>query len=185
MRARQLPLLPPMPREHGSDLRKGRRKTIRPLDPKKLVHIVLKSTQARGEKSLLSRRHKTAVDDLLVGSARKHHIRLKQRVNVGNHVHLLVTFTHRREFKAFIREIAGRIAMRVTGAGKTRELGTPFWDHRPYTRIVEWGKDLAGLARYFTKNLFESQGNGVAVARELALLHHGKPEIARALRPPE
>lgn len=174
-----------MPREHGSDLRKGRRKTIRPLDPRKLVHIVLKSTQARDEKSLLSRRHITAVDDLLVTGARKHHIRLKQRVNVGNHVHLLVMFQHRRDFKAFLREITGRIAMRVTGAGKTRQLRTPFWDDRPYTRVVEWGRDLAQLTRYFVKNLFESQGNGVAIARTLALQHYGNPLVLGALRPPD
>ena len=49
--------------------------------------------------------------------------------------------------------------MRVTGARKSVELADGrFWDELAYTRVVEWGRDLARTTRYIVTNLFEAAG---------------------------
>jgi REP element-mobilizing transposase RayT len=167
MRARQLPLLPKLPKlqpEHGGSLRPGKRKTARAIDPKQLIHTVLRSTQARGQWSLLHSKNRAHVDEAARRIARKHGIRLHHYANVGNHLHLLVKTPTRTAFKSFLRELTGVIAIIVTGAKKGNALQKRgegmrgFWDFLPYTRIVSWGRDLANLKLYFVKNLFEAAG---------------------------
>ncbi|MCM2323873.1 MAG: hypothetical protein NDJ90_11490, partial [Oligoflexia bacterium] len=93
-------------------------------------------------------------------------------------------------WQGFIRELSGGIAMLVTGARKghglprighalprrrgslPREKGHPesaqrgFWDELVFTRIVTFGRDFAGVARYVCTNLWE--GAGVPVRKYLA-----------------
>ena len=107
---------------------------------------------------MLHPRHARKVDALVRAAARKHEVRLERFANVGNHLHILVRPRTRKGFKAFTREICGKIAMLVTGACKTNPLMGKFWDFIPFTRIVNWGKDHRTIARYFIKNLFEAAG---------------------------
>jgi hypothetical protein len=39
--------------EHGGSIRQGRRKLARPVDPKRPLHVVLRSEKAKGDLSLL------------------------------------------------------------------------------------------------------------------------------------
>lgn len=166
MRSKQLPLLPKHPRltsEHGGTLGKGRRKTARAIDPKQLVHTVLRASQARGKWSMLQPRNRHHVDAAAQAIAKKHGVRLYYYANVGNHLHLLVKTPTRTAFKNFLRELTGAIAVIVTGAkkgnGLERKKGLRgFWDYLPYTRIVSWGRDFENLKLYFVKNLFEAAG---------------------------
>jgi REP element-mobilizing transposase RayT len=153
IRARQLSLLPRLDLRHGGVQRAGKRKTFRPLDPKRPLHVVLKSSRARGAWSLLA--HERVVKTTLDRTARKHGVRVLQFVNVGNHLHLNLRFRKRENLQRFFKEFAGRVAFSITGARKTQARGR-FWDHTLFTRIVEWGRDFAGLNRYFTKNFFEA-----------------------------
>lgn len=89
--------------------------------------------------------------------ARKHEVRILDFVNVGNHLHLCVRFRKREGIQRFFKEFAGTVASAITGARKTKAQGR-FWDHTLFTRIVNWGRDLQGLHRYFTKNFQEAQG---------------------------
>jgi hypothetical protein len=70
-------------------------------------------------------------------------------------LHLNLRFRKRENLQRFFKEFAGRVAFSITGARKTQARGR-FWDHTLFTRIVEWGRDFAGLNRYFTKNFFEA-----------------------------
>lgn len=166
MRQRQLSLLPKLPKllpEHGGALRKGKRKLARAIDPKQLIHTVLRSTQACGSWSMLSPRLQPHVDQATRRIAAKHGVRLYHYANVGNHLHLLVKTPTRTAFKNFLRELTGVIAVIVTGAKKGNSLAKReglrgFWDFLPYTRLVSWGRDFENLRLYFVKNLFEAAG---------------------------
>jgi hypothetical protein len=166
MRTRQLSLLPKaakLTREHGGHLHRGKRKTARAIDSKQLMHIVLRSSQAKGAWSMLHPKHQPHVDRAAREIARKHGLRLYRYANVGNHLHLLVKTPTRTAFKRFLREAAGVIAVIITGAKKSNALersenGRGFWDYLPYTRIVSWGRDFENLKLYFIKNLFEAAG---------------------------
>jgi hypothetical protein len=83
MRARQLSFLPRLPKEHGGSLRSGRRKIARAIDPKQLLHTVLKSSKARGEWSMLHRRNRMHVDQAVQRIAGRHGIRVYRYANVG------------------------------------------------------------------------------------------------------
>ncbi|MDR3608319.1 MAG: transposase [Oligoflexia bacterium] len=149
---------------HGGDLAQSKRKTRRPIDPKQALHIVLRASIARGARSLLHPNHCNHVDTFVHKTARKWGVRLYRYANVGNHLHLLVKVPSRTAAQRFLKELAGGIAQLVTGAQKGRALPRKadqergFWDGLAFTRIVQFGRDYAGVARYLVGNLFEAAG---------------------------
>jgi REP element-mobilizing transposase RayT len=152
---------------HGGELAKGKRKTARAIDPKQALHVVLRSSVAKGERSMLHPRHARRVQALTMRLARRSGVRVYRFANVGNHLHLLIQVRSRPAWQRFSRELAGGIAMLVGGARKGQ--GRKFWDGLVFTRIVKFGRDFAQVARYVIKNLFESAGVS-AQARELCFV---------------
>lgn len=167
-RAKQLEIFKKPALEYGGGLERGRRKTFRPLDTKRPVHIVMRSSRARGSWSLLSPANKKLIDSIVYKFANRFRVRVMHFENVGNHVHLLVRARRRRDFQSFMRTVPAQIATRVTGARKGKALQTPpvvgnepkkkFWDSLAYSRVVSWGRDLLGIQHYLTKNAFEGEG---------------------------
>jgi REP element-mobilizing transposase RayT len=148
---------------HGGEHSKGKRKTYRPVDPKQALHVVLRSSRAKGELSMLHPRNHQAVHDFTYKTARKLGVKIYQFSNVGNHLHLLLKFPSRLIWKRFLREIAGGIAMLVTGAKKgsalkKNENQRGFWDYLAFTRIIKFGRDFENVLEYLVKNLFEGSG---------------------------
>ena len=158
MHGRQLSFLPKPPIEHGGSLVEGKRKGVRPVDPKSTHHIVMRSSRARGEWSMLHPKHRKNVDECAQAIAKRHGIKLYRYVNVGNHLHLLVKTPSKKAFHAFLRDLAGTIAIVVTGARKCIPLEGRFWDQRVYSKIVSWGREFKNLEQYFIKNMFEAAG---------------------------
>jgi hypothetical protein len=79
--------------------------------------------------------------------------------NVGNHLHLLIKLPHIRAWKAFIREVTGRIALFARRSGGRQKRVQPFWRHRPFTRIVRGWKKAYRLAKdYVVLNQLEGEG---------------------------
>ncbi|MCM2323189.1 MAG: hypothetical protein NDJ90_07985 [Oligoflexia bacterium] len=171
------------PLAHGGDVTRGKRKTARPFDHKQALHVVLRSSKARGERSLLHPRHCNHVRALTKRLEERWGVTVYRYANVGNHLHLLVRARTRPAWQGFIRELSGGIAMLVTGARKGQGLprekaGLPrgigvadsaqrgFWDELVFTRIVAYGRDFAGVARYVCTNLWE--GAGVPMRKYLA-----------------
>lgn len=152
----QLEFFKSAPKHFGGEHLIGKRKSARPIALKSPMHVVMRSQLARGQWSMLHPRHAKHVRAITETLARKHGIRLDQFANVGNHLHLLVRARQRRPFQRFLRELAGALAMMITGARKGVE--QKFWDARAFTRIVEWGRDLRNLEIYFIKNMFEAAG---------------------------
>jgi REP element-mobilizing transposase RayT len=112
---------------------------------------------------MLHPKHCDPIHALTEKLAKRWGVRLYRYANVGNHIHLLIKVPSRAVWRRFLRELAGGIAVIVTGAKKgaglsPNETGRGFWDHLAFTRIVSFGRDFAGVSRYVIKNLFEAAG---------------------------
>lgn len=142
---------------HGDEKSKGKRKVMRPLDPKKPLHLILKSARAQGAWSFLQPRFKAEISSILYSQAHRWGLEIMSFANVGNHLHLLVKFPSRKAFQAFLKVVTGRIAMRITKARKGYSVGR-FWDRIAFTRVVQWGRDLRSISNYLVKNFVEPLG---------------------------
>ncbi|MBI2606143.1 MAG: transposase [Deltaproteobacteria bacterium] len=168
-RARQPDLFGKHPLEFGGGPTRGRRKTARPIATKRAMHVVLRSSRARGSWSLLNPEKRKVVDRAIKGAAQRFAVKIYDRANVGNHIHFVLKARTHDSYRAFIRYLSGRIAFEVTGAKKGRAMATAvqgkgdgahsgFWDTIPYSRVLEWGRDFTNARIYVTKNLFEGEG---------------------------
>ena len=150
-------------------------KMKRPLKANLAIHLVLRSAVAKGPNSLLRWKHREKIDNLIVRQARRFHIKIYRFANVGNHLHILMRISSRDEFNAYIRSVTGLIPRIVLkkerGLAKTLESKDvpgnpnepPFWEGRPFTRLVQWGPDYVGVKNYVEKNIMQSQsGNAVS-----------------------
>ncbi len=175
---KQLTFLPKLRIDHGGAILKDKRKEARPFSHKHAIHLVLRSTRAKGMWSFLNPKNKTRIEKILGKCAKIYHIKIYRQVNVGNHLHLLVkTETKQysiaqKEFRSFLRHLAGEIAFQITGAKKGEAFRRPddnegFWDARPYSRLVTWGREFNALVKYITKNFLETFGIAREVSPEL------------------
>src|SRR4051812_4848501 len=127
---------------YGGELLKTRhgRSRPRPLDTRSTMHLVLRSSKAKGEWSFKRPRHERAIQAVLKKFADRYGIRVLSLANVGNHLHFQIKLTNRHMYRPFIRAVTAAIAMAVTGASRwkplKKEAKDRFWDYRPFTRIV-------------------------------------------------
>jgi REP element-mobilizing transposase RayT len=171
----------------GGQLLHNKRKSRRPFSRKHSMHIVLRSRWARGENSFLRARNKKAIENIIRNTARKYAVKLYQFAIVGNHLHLVVLCFNKEKYHAFISVISGLIASHVmhqlsfknfakyfamdccpkkTGGGPNLwalneepvGLDQQFWDFRPFSRILYWGKDFKFCCGYVKQNFLEAIG---------------------------
>src|SRR6202142_2061365 len=105
----------------GGLLKKGNPKTKRPLESKLPIHLVLRANRGgmRNPKAF------TPVTEAVYKTAKKYGIKVYEYANVGNHLHLLIKLPHIRRWAPFIRELTGKIALKMGGQN--------FWKQRPFT----------------------------------------------------
>ncbi len=145
----------------GGNLNKGRRKAARPFSHRLPIHVILKSSRAKGRWSLQS--HSDRVERLLNKYSKLYGIQVFYQANVGNHLHLLIKTRSKGYpqakalFQAFLRRFSGELAFQIMGAKKGEPRGR-FWDAIPFTRLINWGRDFATAKTYLFKNLFEASG---------------------------
>jgi REP element-mobilizing transposase RayT len=132
------------------------------------MHIVLRSSQATGRRSFLHHKNRKHVGGIVIRQAKIASIKIKHYENVGNHLHIVVRVAHRKALFRFLRAISGLIARAVMGCEKGQPLREAFWDARPFSRIVDWGRrSLQALTEYIRKN--RTQALGYTVAGKLRL----------------
>lgn len=183
-------------REHGGDVGQGLRKLHRPLNPELSLHVVMRSSKAKGHWALSHRRNRSNVEQILRRHAEKNAIVLYSVQLVGNHLHLLIKFKKKESVQKFFRIVAGLIPRAITGAQKGYKVGR-FWDKTLYSRMVTWGREFKAVCAYLGKNALESvgfygvrlkltkQGQAVAVfgrarsEEEKALVARAGPEVRR------
>ena len=140
--------------EHGGELNQGRRKLYRPFDPRRPLHLTLRSERARGAWSMLDHKNARRVRHLVYRFAEKNGVKIHKYANSGNHLHLLVQSKRHEDFKAFLKTITGLIARAITGARKGKPAGK-FWDSLAWSRVVNWGRDFKGVVDYILINEME------------------------------
>ncbi|MBI3557763.1 MAG: transposase [Deltaproteobacteria bacterium] len=143
--------------DHGGEIRKGKRKLARPVDTKRPMHLVLRSTRAKGRWSLLAPGNGRVVRRLVFELAAPSEVRVYDFANSGNHIHLLVRARTRKGFQRYLRALTGLLARRITGARKGRRVGR-FWDALAFSRVVAWGRDYHQAKKYLGLNRIEAMG---------------------------
>ena len=152
--------------EHGGSIR-GSRKRKRPIGVRSSMHLVLRSSKAKGRWSF--RNFETEIHEILVKFSRKNHIQILSAANVGNHLHLHIQVRRRDLFRAFIRAVTSAIMMKVTGFSRWKPSpeNFQFWDMRPFSRIISTWKEFLTLKAYVEVNQWEALGYRKDVARYL------------------
>ncbi len=157
---KQLAFLKNEPSAYGGILlktRKGRARP-RPLDTRHTMHLVLRSTKAKGEWSFRKPAHEKKIQSILSHFSRRYGVKVISLANVGNHLHFQIKLSNRFTYKAFIRTLTSAIAMAITGASRWNPLKGRFWDYRPFTRIVQSYRAFLNLRDYIRINELEGYG---------------------------
>jgi hypothetical protein len=97
---------------------------------------------------------------------------------------LIVKISKRRNYHTFIRVLSSQVASHVMKRNKfevfrkslsssssgdackyytkamseTQGLGQAFWQFRPFSRVLDWGRDFKGCCNYVLKNKLEAIG---------------------------
>jgi hypothetical protein len=140
----------------GAYLKNSNAKVARPISFKKSMHLVMRSSYAKGEYSFLKRDKK--IQEIIGTQSKAFGVKVYRQANGGNHLHLVILPRSRSAFNGFIRAISGLIARAVLDVERGRALGFKFWDKRPFTRIVEWGREFKSVNNYLLQNTLEALG---------------------------
>jgi hypothetical protein len=143
---------------HGGNRLKSNPKSARPVSIKRSMHLVLRSSLAKGKLTFLQRERSRQVERIIHSQGRRFGVKVYRLSNAGNHLHLIVLPGSRRGFSGFLRSITGLIARATLGAERGNAKSIKFWDARPFSRIVEWGKDFRNACRYLAQNTLEAWG---------------------------
>ncbi len=138
-------------KEFGGELLQKRRKAKRPLDPKKPTHFVLRLKQNLPH--FFSPRRKAAKNGFL-NLASKYKIKVYHLVFNHTHCHACLLIPSQKAYVDFVRELTSRLKGHFSKLANARL--KKIFLHRPYTRIVEWGRSFFALMKYFEKNAQES-----------------------------
>lgn len=153
-----------------------------PLD--RPIHLVMRSLYAKGPRSFLRKDLAESIFAIIERQARRFNVKLYRYANAGNHLHMVVKPSSRRGYKGFIRSISGLMARLVLKVERGLSLNTiaqgskkqrvndknfnsskdaavkknRFWQSRPFTRILSWGRDFKGVSDYLMQNTLEAIG---------------------------
>jgi hypothetical protein len=140
----------------GAYLGNSNPKTARPISTKRSMHLVIRASMAKGNLSLLKKEKE--IQRIISKQAKSFGIKVYRSANGGNHLHMIVLPRSRSSFHGFVRSITGLIARLILGAEKANPRGLKFWDKRPFTRVIEWGREFNAVNNYLVQNLLEAYG---------------------------
>jgi hypothetical protein len=140
----------------GAYLRNSHAKVKRPITIKTPMHLVMRSELAKGPYSLL--KFERRVQKIIYDQGRKFGVKVYRLANAGNHLHLVILPRSRRAFLGFVRAVSGLVARAVLKVQRGHSKGLQFWDKRPFTRIVSWGREYRAVCDYLLQNTLEAMG---------------------------
>jgi REP element-mobilizing transposase RayT len=140
----------------GDFLKNSHAKEKRPISIKRSMHLVMRSSKAKSELSFL--RKDKRIKEVIATQARAFGVKIYRLANGGNHLHIILLPRSREAFNGFIRAISGLIARLVLGVERGKAKRLKFWDKRPFTRIVEWGRGFKTVSNYLLQNTLEALG---------------------------
>jgi hypothetical protein len=147
----------------GSKFTNYNPKTARPLAAKTPVHVVMRSPMAKGHLSLLF--FDRDIKKIIRKQSESCQIRVYDFANAGNHLHFVCVMKSIRGWKTFIRAVSGLIARLVLKAERGSAVGARFWQGRPWTRILTWGRAYKAIQKYLSLNKLEAIGFCRATAK--------------------
>ena len=134
----------------GGETLIGKRKTARPLSDKKTIHLILKSNSVK----VFTPTNKS-LKRLIYNLAEKYSIKIYELALNHNHIHFVLRLKNKELYKFFIRELTSKMALAIRK--KLPHVKT-ILSLRPYSRILEWGKDFENVVDYIILNIEESMG---------------------------
>lgn len=140
----------------GAYLKNSNPKEKRPISIKNSMHLVMRSQHEKGSRSLL--KFEKTIKEIINAQGRRFGVKIYRQANGGNHLHLIVLPRSRQAFNGFIRSISGLIARLVLQAQRGAAVGIQFWEKRPFTRIVSWGREFQKVCDYLMINALEAFG---------------------------
>jgi REP element-mobilizing transposase RayT len=164
---------------YGGILRNySRRRGARAVSTRFTMHVVLRSTLAKGLHSFTQPKNRAMIKRVLAKHASRSNVDILSLANAGNHLHLKIkVHRHRDNYLRFIRAVTGEIALhmkrgsargaKAANAIQNSQLKRRFWDHRPFSTIVSTIKYAEQLTRYFKVNRLQ----GLGYPREFAELY--------------
>src|SRR5258708_236562 len=102
----------------GAYLKNSNPKEKRPISTTKSMHVVLRSSMAKGPLSFLKADRQ--LRGIIEKQAKRHGVKVYHQANGGNHLHLIVLPRSREAFKSFIRATSGLIARLILGVERGR-----------------------------------------------------------------
>ena len=72
---------------------------------------------------------------------------------------------HIRKIKRSSLRATLPLAEKLNLSSKDQRATPRFWDQRPYTRLIHWGKDWENMKTYIAKNSFEAMGFATTTAK--------------------
>lgn len=142
----------------GGALLKGNPRESRPLSVKRPLHLVMRSSLARGKLTFLDPKRAKRIENAIRRNGVLQGVKIFRYANSGNHLHLIILPQSRVAFHSFVRGISGVIARITFGVERGKALGKKFWDARPFTRILEWGREFKTVSKYVLQNTLEAIG---------------------------
>jgi len=142
--------------EFGGSLLQGKRKTARPFSKKKPMHVTFRRSHSYRRVPLFAKQ--TAIVLLVKALARKHGVKVYELSVNSTHIHFLLLSPAKKFFQNFLRECSTKIVGLVTGAKKGQRLLAQFWESRPWSRLVEWGRAFEAVRDYVLRNRLETAG---------------------------
>jgi len=161
---KQLHLIKPGSKSYGGELLKTRKGRAhgRPLSTQDTMHLVLRSTRAKGNWSFKRPQNERKIRAIVEKFSARYGVKIISLGNVGNHLHFHIKLARRQGYKPFIRAVTAAIAMAVTGASRWKPLkktsNWKFWDYRPFTRVVQSYRAFLTLKDYIEINQLEGLG---------------------------
>ncbi|MFN8848061.1 MAG: transposase [Bdellovibrionales bacterium] len=148
---------------------KVRNRGARPLTFKGTLHVVMRSSMAKGAWSFQNSKNKLKLSHFIQKFSNSKGVEIISLANVGNHFHMHVKVPNRALYKAWIRGLSSGIAMLTLGLNGLKQLKSSnkkFWDYRPFTRVINNFRSYINLKDYIQINQLE----GLGFARMKAVL---------------
>ena len=126
----------------GTLLKNSHAKSARPTATKHPMHVIIRSSQAKGALSFQRGKKHRQVDQLVRRVCKKHGVRLYEYANVGNHLHLLIKLHKGFLFgEGVYPKLTSSLAMLIVGYGRGK---SPSSINGPLESSMD-GSELTGL----------------------------------------
>lgn len=143
---KQLSMFEPISPQFGGSLLIGKRKSKRPMTTKKALHLIIKGDISVSGSLVVKRNW---INKEAKKLAKKFSIIIYGDPGIErNHIHFTIKISSIENYKKFIRALTGRLAQVL----KIKFI------YRPFTKIIEWGRQFETTIGYCLQNKEEALG---------------------------